>query len=333
MSKHYSPKNFFRRTPNRLLKKYFEKNGTLSGIDFKPLKETKIEPIYTAWLQLPDDIRNKMNQDFQEIFEMATEAGAKAIIDEAHFHGEDLAETFSKHKGFHERIFWTFLERPNYWEGATAFNHADSIPQSYWCKCKILTKKPAKVDPSTLKIFENQLSNYFHTTQGRGKNCKIDCYLRNGLDYFFAYPEDYAQSNIEWHEKELTRQSRHPIFETIFVYSKDDGTLDIYTSSDRKITSDLQIIFAQVILNTTLEIDKKDEQIYNLQPMLSRDFQFIYDSMSGIESVSIKSFVLKKFGSTDEVQLRSSGNKDGSNIYDLLDQISIGIPINQMTVA
>jgi hypothetical protein len=41
------------------------------------------------------------------------------------------------------------------------------------------------------------LINYFHE-EGRGNNCKVDCYKRGKLNYFFAYPEDYAEASIEW---------------------------------------------------------------------------------------------------------------------------------------
>jgi hypothetical protein len=66
-------------------------------------------------------------------------------------------------------------------------------------------RKPTIVDAVNIRQFEQNLSNYFHKMQGRGENCKVDCYKRNDLDYFFAYPEDYAQANVEWAGKEFKR--------------------------------------------------------------------------------------------------------------------------------
>jgi hypothetical protein len=83
-------------------------------------------------------------------------------------------------------------------------------------------------------ISMRSLSNYFHKMQGRGENCKVDCYKRNDLDYLFAYPEDYAQASLEWEGKEFKRRPHHPAFEIIFVYSQRDGTLDTYLTGDRK---------------------------------------------------------------------------------------------------
>jgi hypothetical protein len=155
----------------------------LAEVDFGALTETQVEPIYEAWLNLREDTRKEMEQDFQDIDELATEGGSKAILDEARWHGEDLAGQFASLTGFHEHTFWTFLERPKYWQGALAFHHADTVPFSYWRKRKNVPRKPASVDASSIRQLEQNLSNYFHKMQGRGENCKMDCYNRNELDY------------------------------------------------------------------------------------------------------------------------------------------------------
>jgi hypothetical protein len=95
MAQEYQPRRFFRNAPNRLLQRYFAKHYVLSGVDFGALTETQFEPIYEAWLKLSDDARKEMEQDFQDIDELATEGGSKAILDEARWHGEDLAEQFT----------------------------------------------------------------------------------------------------------------------------------------------------------------------------------------------------------------------------------------------
>ena len=70
-------------------------------------------------------------------------------------------------------------------------------------------------------------SNYFHRTEGRGKNCVVEAFRRGELDYFFAYPEDYSQQSIEWVDGEFGRRPHNPAFEVIYVYSQTDGTLDL----------------------------------------------------------------------------------------------------------
>jgi hypothetical protein len=132
------------------------------------------------------------------------------------------------------------------------FHHADAVPFSYWRKRKNLPRKPASVEALSIRQLEQNLSNYFHKVQGRGENCKVDCYHRNDLDYFFAYPEDYTEARVEWVGKEFKRRPHHPAFEIIFVYSQSEGTLDIYLAGDRKPVQDLQAIFADTILKAEL---------------------------------------------------------------------------------
>lgn len=85
MARQYQPRRFFRNAPNRLLQQYFSGRGVLAEVDFGTLTETQVEPIYEAWLKLPEDARNAMEQDFQEIDELACEGGSKAILDEARY--------------------------------------------------------------------------------------------------------------------------------------------------------------------------------------------------------------------------------------------------------
>jgi hypothetical protein len=82
MVQEYQPRRFFRNAPNFMLQRYFAARNVLSEVDFGELTETQIEPIYEAWLRLCDDVRKEMEQDFQDIDELATEGGSKAILDE-----------------------------------------------------------------------------------------------------------------------------------------------------------------------------------------------------------------------------------------------------------
>jgi hypothetical protein len=304
----------------------------LSEVDFGALTETQVEPIYDAWLKLPDDVRKEMEQDFQDIDELATEGGSRAILDEARWHGEDLAEQFASLAGFHEHAFWTFLERPKYWAGALAFHHADAVPFSYWRKRKNLPRKPASVEALSIRQLEQNLSNYFHKVQGRGENCKVDCYHRNDLDYFFAYPEDYTEARVEWVGKEFKRRPHHPAFEIIFVYSQSEGTLDIYLAGDRKPVQDLQAIFADTILKAELGPDEKDERVYDLNPMRSRQFQFVFGPESGIADVAVKKFRLTVYGKKERIVLEADPTYNKHAVFDLLDKVAKGISLTQMAV-
>jgi len=130
MARHYSPRSFFRHAPNAMLKRYFDNHGVLSQHDFSNISETKIEPIYQAWLTLPDAQRSEMERDFRKIDALACDGGVIAIMNEAEWHGENLAVTLGELEDLHEKAFWVFLERPKYWPAASAFYRADAISSS-----------------------------------------------------------------------------------------------------------------------------------------------------------------------------------------------------------
>jgi hypothetical protein len=322
MVRQYNPKRFLRQAPNNLLSQYLKEKGVLEEIKFEKLTETKIESIYSAWLALPEKERSDMEKDFREIDFMATEGGTKAIIDEAGWHGEELGPVLSELKSHHDRAFWTFLNRPAFWKGAFHFHYADNIPASYWRKRKNIPKKAALVDPENIKQLEQALSKYFHNKEGRGKNCRVECYRRNELDYFFAYPEDYSQASIEWIDSEFARLPRTPAFEVIFVYSQDDGTLEIFLRGNKKPVPDLQKIFAETILKIALGPDIKDEKIYHLNPLKQKNFQFVSDPASGIEAVLICKLRLTRFmGKKERITLEADPTYNPNAVYDLLDKI------------
>jgi hypothetical protein len=207
------------------------------------------------------------------------------------------------------------------------------VPSSYWRKRKNVPRKPARADALNIRQLEQSLSNYFHKMQGRGENCKVDCYKRNKLNYFFAYPEDYAQASVEWVGKEFKRRPHHPAFEVIFVYSQNDGTRDIYLTGDRNPVPDLQAIFADTILKAELGPDEKDERVYDLNLVRSRQFQFVYGPDSGIADVAVKKLRLALYGKKKErILLEADPTYNKHAVFDLLDKVAKGIPLTQMMV-
>jgi hypothetical protein len=58
MDRHYSTRDFFRQMPNALLARYFAARGVLAEMNFAALKEAKPEPLFAAWLELPEGQRN-----------------------------------------------------------------------------------------------------------------------------------------------------------------------------------------------------------------------------------------------------------------------------------
>ena len=172
MAAQYSHMQFFRHVPNAQLAAYFESKDIDLGINFteeKGKKKKKKEEIFQAFTALPADQQANIEAEFQDVNAMACEGGVAALIDEADFHqDEGFIESISEIDGFHAKVMWAFLEKKNYWKGATMFLHADNVSSSYWKKHNDLPSVPPHVEDDDIKALAKAISDYFHTTQGRG---------------------------------------------------------------------------------------------------------------------------------------------------------------------
>ena len=328
MAGQYSHMQFFRHVPNTQLARYFESKEIDLGIDFtekKEKKKKKEDEIFQAFTALPEDQQANIEAEFQDVNAMACEGGVTALTDEANFHqDEGFIESLSEIDGFHAKVMWAFLEKKNYWKGATMFLHADNVSSSYWKKRNDLPSIPPHVEDDDIKALAKVISDYFHTTQGRGRNCKVEPYRRNSKEYFFAYPEDFGQSGVEWISDSLKTRARHPAFEIIFVYSEKEGSLDIYAPKNTKAVPELQKLFAKTILKLdTLKDGSIDKRIYNLEPLADSDFEFKIEPETGIVSIEVTQLRLTlKHGSRRRIVLEADTKNSPKAVYDLLKEIN-----------
>jgi hypothetical protein len=325
--------------PNALLARYFQGRGLFGDIDFAAMKEGKPDELFSAWRALPDDQRNEMDAEFRDIFEMSCEKGFRAIIDEASWHIREtpgdftsFIEMLSALSNHYERAMITFLDHNIFWRGATHFYHADMLP--YWRKRKNFSHRQAAVDEASIQQLSALIRNYFHHTEGRGKNCVVEPFRRGELDYFFAYPEDYSQQSIEWVNGEFDRRPHNPAFEVIYVYSQKEGSLDLNFRGSYKAVEPLQGMFATAILKLDeLPPDPKDTRVYDLAPLLQKDFNFTYEVGSGIEEVTVKKLRLSsKVKKGDRITLEADTSQNHHAVYDLLDQIKKSLLLNMYHV-
>ena len=327
MARPYSHTQFFRRVPNVLLARYFqEKHGVLLDIEFSKLKETEIEPIFQEFNALPEEKQAAIEAECQDIDGMACQGGVTALTDEADFHRDTIfPEAISAIDGFHGKAMWTFLEHSGYWLGATLFLHSDNIAESHWKKRNDLPHVEPLVEPEDTDRLAKAISHFFHSKEGRGRNCKVEVFRRHNREYFFAYPEDYAQSGVEWVRNALSTRARHPAFEIIFVYCQAEGSLDIYAPRNTKYIAELQQIFAEAIL----DLDELDEfagenRVYALDALADRDFVFEYPVGCGIESVAVRSLRLSLLtGKKRRITIEADASQNPKAVFEVMDSLKL----------
>jgi hypothetical protein len=323
MARHYSPRDFLRLAPNALLARYFHERNLLTDLDIRSLPETGVQPIFDSWTALAPEQAAEVNSDFGLVTALADEQGIQAILDEAEYHGLDLTSSFESMSGFCDKALWTFLEHRTMAEVAHRFCEAERFPASYWVRRRegVLGTEP-RDDADALAELAEALGSYFRLKEGRGRECLVEVYRRGTKLYYFAFPEDYAQTSLEYTDtKKLERRAHRPIFQLVFVCDPALGALDTFVRGQKKTRLEIETIFSRVILGSELDA-WKDHRVYNLNAFKRRGVEFVYDPASGIQDVRVKLLRLSLIGGgSRRVVLEAGPSEDRGAVYDLLEEL------------
>jgi len=227
-----------------------------------------------------------------------------------------------------ERAFWVYLHRKDrYWDGAHVFWRVDKLTAGQWQKRGKLPERPGPVDEGVVENLRQALIEYFSKNEARGRNCKIEAYRRDDDEIFYAYPEDYKRTVSEYIGDKLEERTIQPTFEIILVHNNRRRTLDIHIEGDSATANKLQVIFSKSVLREDIEEDyEEDDPVYELQPLLSRSFEFKWPDDLGIERVAIKAMRIVIDG---EPWQRVSVEADAANslaIYNLVERVITRLP-------
>lgn len=320
----FAPKRTLRQISNELLRELFESHSYELDVPWDEITETNVADIFRRWQELAEPDRRAMEILLRDIDEIASVDGVKALIEEALRQGEEsLAETIGEFDSRHDKAVWIYLHGREVWSMAIRFARADLSSRSrYWVKRNGLPAKAPDTTDETMTSFETGLSAFFAQKEARGAHCKIEHYMRaSGVDYFFAYLDDYAGTVINFsNEGDFARTPERRAFEVVFAYDSELGTLDMYAKGGKKVYVPLQEIFCSVILSEQIEEEDRACQPYVLNDLLSRDFQFPTDPDDGIVEVRVRRMRLSVKGSPRQrITLEADPNSDVDNIYDMIE--------------
>lgn len=129
MSRRFSHRTFFERTPNALLARYFQKrHRILREVRFERLEETEIDTILFSYWALPGALQSAIAVELRALDAMACSEGVAALVEQAEAQGDtELPMRLSELEGFHGQVLWTFLERPRYWDDAIRNHNSCSL--------------------------------------------------------------------------------------------------------------------------------------------------------------------------------------------------------------
>ena len=122
--------------------------------------------------------------------------------------------------------------------------------------------------------------------------------------------------------------------EPIYVYSQQEGSLDLNFRGPRRAVEPLQGMFATTILKLPeLPPDPKDERVYDLNLLRQPGFEFVYDGGSGIQDVVVKKLRLSsRVTKGDRITLEADTANNPKAVYDLLAQLGRAVPLHLYNV-
>ncbi len=326
MGRQYSAKTFLRNTPNYLLKQYFQRRDTDLGFDWSCLHETDVNPLFVAFEQLDGATRGTIDNDFTMINDLACKAGVVAILEKAGGATCGLADKLAGMKNAYKRAFWTFLHEPELFRLAGCFHEMDR--RAGWRRRFVGIRLDAASDRNALRAFERAL-RLFYRRQGRGRFCHVDHYLRHDpvRHCCFAYPEDYASTDMGYDEHGSFQQwARRSAFEIIFVYRPEEGALEVRAKGGRRQIVELQEIFCTHILGLEQLPDNEGQVPYDLAVLKRGAFSFPTDPPDRIAGVEVRLLRLDLPHRPGEAVPRritlsvNSRNDVGDSLYRLLDE-------------
>jgi hypothetical protein len=345
LSRPFELKRFLQQTPLALIVAYLSKNERDLGIKFSDDTSCDVSTIAAAISELPEVPRLKAASDFIEIEAIASERGLQALAEEADWHignkpaefgaDRDLRQRLSAMESDHERAMWIFLNRPTFWHGTMRFFQADDLGPSQWHKRRDLHKVHARVNEKAGLALGYAIGTHFHEAHARGRLCAVEIFRRGELDYFFCFGQGASEAPHAWVDGILSRQPLHRARDVIFIYSKDEGSLDTYARGGSREVSALEAIFAEVILGQpNLPPAPKDRRAYQLDALKSPDFSFRYDPQSEIDAVVIRSMRFSRnIGQRPHIFVQADYASDPRSIYQEMTELGDALEDRHVTQA
>jgi hypothetical protein len=327
-----------REVANKTLKEYFGRIGWDPGVQWDKLTETTVQPLFDAIQSAPEATRGRINEDFRQINEMATEGGIRTIIDEGRFRKLDLGTALQGVGGLHDQVLRVFLDypakdvQPSLFDVARRFNRSDNVAERSWRKrsgvpevkhAKSRDDETAKKLEEGRKRLEEALSSYYKVKEGRGHHCVVEHFERDDSLYWFAYVQDYEEARIEYVGDKLDRRTCKGVFEVIFRHSNAKRMLEIHVKGDRDTVADLQTLWARAVLDSDDLGTPPERGIeYNLN-LLKTKRQFPFRLEDGLRAVRVSALRLSYIGDRKNrrITLEANTRKAPNVVFDLMDEL------------
>ena len=197
-------KSFFRKTSNVLLKRFFDRRKVLGDFEWDGRGEADMTELYEAYSKLPNDIREKVEGDLENLNDLASQRGMPCLVDSASRWGIVCRDMTA-----HDLAMTLFLDCPGAFEAAHDWWTIDHF-QGY---TDFRGLSPLNVDdPEAGKPQLQAALSGFLSSLDKGIDIHVDVYKdTNKLAYVVCH-EDYVKPVERFREHKLVVEKDRPVF-------------------------------------------------------------------------------------------------------------------------
>jgi len=318
MSKAFDPRKILKQIDNSLLREFFARRGELGGVPWDDLTEHKIEPVFEAWQALPDASKNEVQLILRDIADLSDHRGRAVLAEEVLLRCPGRGAEFEAQQSKADNAMWVYLEIPEGFAEAALFARADSLPQSQWRKRNGLPMRAITADEAMCDALADELTAFYGPQQMRGRFCKVVHYRRSGgADYFFAYLDDYPDKRLVFDESsdQPVVRSDRGAFENVFVFTADEGAMEISAPGIGKSWEPMQKLFGRAILGEEIPPADPLRPSYRLDHLLRPDFPLPTMPEDRVEDARITRLRVLPRGSGGYIEIKADPRGGRFDIY------------------
>lgn len=323
MSKSFDPRKVLKHIANPLLREFFTRRGELHDVPWDELTEHKIEPVFQGWLALPHPQQQEIKLIMRDINELADHRGLAVLAEEILWRPERVEE-YRAQVSRHDKAMWVYLNMPEAFERAAVFARADALSTGrYWIKRNGLPQIELKVDDAVREALAAALTAFYGPLQLRGRQCKVEHYVRAGnADYFFAYLDDYPDRHLVFDEDcdEPTVRSDRFAFEVVMVYNRDEGSMELFAQGGQRVWGPLQVAFCRAVLNEEVDPAEPIRPSYYLNHLLNPHFALPTNPADLIEEARITRLRFSPRGGGGWIEVKADAKAPPDDIYRKIDR-------------
>ncbi len=319
MARQYAPKAVLRQLPLGLVHAFLAQAHVPTGPAWAALVDGDTSALYQAWCGLPAGARETVELMLRHVHDRASEVGVRGMIAEALHRGHDIADPLAPVEGHHAKALWVLIHHAPAFHTARQLLAAASPVGRFWNLTTGFGDRPYDATPRALQELRTSVAALYRE-QGRGHQCSVEHYERDGGLFVFLYLDDYTQTHTAHNPRgTLVRAPLRPAFEVVYVYTPCAGTLDLYARGDRRWRAALRDRFCEHVLHTAAPFTAPGRRSYQLDGLIDRRFPLATDPARGIMAATIRKLrVLSHEDLARRVTLEANPTRAG-DVYDMID--------------